>query len=155
MRTRAHADRLAVVALGGLVAAGVTIGPARAQAQADSGLVSVWRGVFTTEQAARGEAVYREWCASCHGPGLEGADMTPPLVGDAFTANWNQLTAGDLFERIRTTMPLDRPGAVRGQPNTDLIAFILKSNGWPPGTAELPRDLPTLKQITIESTPPK
>jgi cytochrome c len=123
-------------------------------AQPENGATSVWRGVFTVEQAARGESVYREWCASCHGPGLEGADMTPSLVGGAFTANWNQLSVGDLFERIRTTMPLDRPGAVRGQSNADLIAFILKSNAWPAGTSDLPRELAALKQITIESTRP-
>jgi S-disulfanyl-L-cysteine oxidoreductase SoxD len=122
--------------------------------QSEPGTTSVWRGVFTVEQAARGDAVYREWCASCHGPGLEGADMTPPLVGGAFTSNWNQLTVGDLFERIRTTMPLDRPGVVRGQQNADLVAFILKSNAWPAGTTELPRELVALKQITIEATRP-
>ena len=81
--------------------------------------------------------------------------MSPPLTGGAFTSNWNQLTVGDLFERIRTTMPLDRPGAVRGQQNADLIAFILKSNGWPAGAAELPRELTPLKQIAIETTAPK
>jgi S-disulfanyl-L-cysteine oxidoreductase SoxD len=123
-------------------------------AQSENGPTSVWGGVFTVEQAARGEGVYREWCASCHGPGLEGADMTPPLVGGAFTANWNQLNVGDLFERIRTTMPLDRPGTVRGQQNADVIAFILKYNAWPAGPSELPRELAALKQITIQSTKP-
>ena len=41
--------------------------------------------------------------------------MPPPLVGGAFTSNWNDLTVGDLFERIRTTMPLDTPGRLSRQ----------------------------------------
>ena len=74
---------------------------------------SVWDGVFTDEQAKRGEAAYRQECSNCHGAELEGGDMTPPLVGGGFTSNWNDLTLGDLFERIRLTMPLDNLASCR------------------------------------------
>jgi len=99
---------------------------------------SVWDGVYTAEQTRRGEAAYLQTCASCHGTALEGGDMTPPLVSGAFTSNWNDLTVGDLFDRIRTTMPLDNPGKLSRQQNADVIAFVLKANGWPAGTTELP-----------------
>ena len=112
---------------------------------------SVWTGVYTTEQAGRGETVYRTYCIACHGSELEGADMTPPLSGGSFTANWNDLTVGDLFERIRTTMPLDRPGVLSRQQNADVIAFILKANAWPAGMTELSRELAPLKTIRIQS----
>ena len=112
---------------------------------------SVWDGVYTDEQTRRGETAYLQSCAGCHGTALEGGDMTPPLVGGAFTSNWNDLTAGDLFERIRTTMPLDRPGRLSRQQNADVIAFILKANGWPAGMAELAPEAAALKQIRIES----
>ena len=112
---------------------------------------SVWDGVYTPEQAKRGESAYLQACASCHGTGLEGGDMTPPLVGGAFTSNWNDLTAGDLFERIRTTMPLDAPGRLSRPQTADVIAFILKANGWPAGTGELPADPGALKQVRIEA----
>jgi mono/diheme cytochrome c family protein len=115
---------------------------------------SVWTGVYTEEQAMRGEMVYRTYCIACHGPELEGADMTPPLSGGAFMANWNDLTAGDLFERIRLTMPLDRPGVLMRQQNADVIAFVLKKNGWPAGSTELSRELAPLKTIRIESVRP-
>ena len=42
---------------------------------------TVWDGVFTDEQARRGETAYRQECSNCHGPELEGGDMTPPLIG--------------------------------------------------------------------------
>ena len=112
---------------------------------------TVWDGVYTDEQTRRGETAYLSACASCHGTALEGGDMTPPLVGGVFTSNWNDLTVGDLFERIRTTMPLDTPGRLTRQQNADAIAFILKANGWPAGAQELPADPPALKQIRILS----
>ena len=124
------------------------------RAQQESG-ASVWNGVYTEEQARRGEIAYRQSCVNCHGPELEGADMTPPLTGGTFTSNWNDLTLGDLFERIRATMPLDKPGTLSRQQNADLVAFVLKANLWPAGTTELSRELGALKQIRIQSTRPE
>jgi mono/diheme cytochrome c family protein len=115
---------------------------------------SVWDGVYTAEQTRRGETAYLTACASCHGTSLEGGDMTPALVGGAFTSNWNDLTVGDLFERIRITMPLDNPGRLSRQQNADVIAFMLKANGWPAGTGDLASDLAQLKQIRIEAVRP-
>jgi mono/diheme cytochrome c family protein len=112
---------------------------------------SVWDGVFTDEQVNRGAASYQRECSNCHGAALEGGDMTPPLVGGGFTSNWNDLTLGDLFDRIRLTMPLDSPGKLSRQQNVDVIAFILKTNAWPSGTTELPPESGALKQIKIET----
>jgi S-disulfanyl-L-cysteine oxidoreductase SoxD len=122
-----------------------------AVAFAQSAGVSVWSGVFTDEQVKRGAASYQRECSSCHGAALEGGDMTPPLVGGGFTSNWNDLTLGDLFERIRLTMPLDSPGKLSRQQNVDVIAFILKSNAWPSGATELPPEAGALKQIKVEA----
>ena len=72
---------------------------------------SVWAGVYTGEQANRGAVLYREACASCHGPTLLGGEMAPALVGTDFMSNWNGLTVGDLVERIRVSMPQNDPGA--------------------------------------------
>jgi mono/diheme cytochrome c family protein len=114
---------------------------------------SVWDGVYTAEQTRRGETAYLQTCASCHGTALEGGDMTPPLVGGAFTSNWNDLTVGDLFDRIRTTMPLDNPGRLSRTQTADVIAFVLKANNWPAGPTELPADS-ALKQIRIAAVKP-
>jgi S-disulfanyl-L-cysteine oxidoreductase SoxD len=115
---------------------------------------SVWAGVYTAAQVARGDVAYGQECASCHGTALEGGDMTPALVGGGFTSNWNDLSVGDLFERIRVTMPLDRPGKLTRQQNADVIAFLLNANGWPEGKADLVPELGALKQIRIQSTKP-
>jgi S-disulfanyl-L-cysteine oxidoreductase SoxD len=111
---------------------------------------SVKDGVYSEEQAKRGEVVYAETCANCHGEHLEGIDMSPALVGSTFSSNWNTLTIGDLFDRIRTTMPMDRPGTITPQQNADVIAFMLKANQYPAGTSELPNTVTPLKTIAIE-----
>jgi len=115
---------------------------------------SVWDGVYTDAQAKRGEAIYYERCAACHGSDLEGGDMTPALVGGVFTSNWNDLSVGDLFERIRISMPLDRPSSLSRQQTADVVGFLFKANRWPAGATELPRDLEPLKEITIQAVKP-
>ena len=141
-RTRSNAATVS------MLIAGLTLGWSVAMQSAGT---SVWDGVFTDEQAKRGGAAYQQECASCHGTALEGGDMTPPLVGGGFTSNWNDLTLGDLFERIRLTMPLDRPGKLSRQQTVDVIAFMLKANSWPAGDTEIPADLAALKQVRIEA----
>ena len=113
---------------------------------------SVWDGIYSEAQATRGEGAYVQYCVSCHGSRLEGGEMSPPLAGVTFTANWSDLTVGELFERIRTTMPLNRPEVLSRQQNADVTAFILKANKWPSGSADMPADLAALETIRIHAT---
>jgi len=116
---------------------------------------TVWDGVYTEDQAKRGEGVYAKECASCHGSELTGGESAPALAGDSFFANWNGLTLGDLFERIRVSMPQNAPGSLSRQQNADILAFILKVNQFPTGKTELDRQTDILKQIKFDSTKPK
>jgi len=115
---------------------------------------SQWDGVYTMEQAGRGEKLYAEQCASCHGDALTGGEMAPALVGGEFTANWNDLSLGDLFERIRISMPQDNPGSLTRQQNADVLAFMLSRGGYPAGKMDLPTELPALRQVTFLATKP-
>jgi len=110
---------------------------------------TVWDGVYNEEQSKRGEAVYAGMCANCHGAELEGIDMSPALSGGTFSSNWSELTVGDLAERIRISMPSDRPGTMTRAQVSDVTAFLLKANKFPTGTAELPQEVPFLRQIRI------
>jgi cytochrome c len=116
---------------------------------------SVWDGVYTADQAKRGEAMYAKECASCHGTELTGGESAPALAGDSFFSNWNGLTVGDLFERMRVSMPQNEPGSLSRQQNADILAFILKVNQFPTGKTELDRQTDVLKQIKFEATKPK
>ena len=115
---------------------------------------TVWDGIYNAEQAQRGRAVFLESCSTCHGRDLEGADMTPPLTGGAFMANWDGLTVGDLADRIRISMPLNSPGSLSRQQNADVIAYIFQFNQFPSGKDELPREALAMKQILFKAARP-
>lgn len=115
---------------------------------------TVWDGVFNEDQAKRGSSIFIDECSVCHGRDLEGADMTPALTGAGFMSNWDGLTIGDLVDRIRTTMPLNRPGALTRQQNADVVAYILRVNQFPAGKDELPRDAQSQKQIVFKAVRP-
>jgi mono/diheme cytochrome c family protein len=115
---------------------------------------SVWDGIYTEAQATRGQAVYSDQCASCHGLALNGGESAPPLTGGEFLSNWNGLTVGDLFDRIRTSMPADRPGSLTRQKAADVLAHILSVNQFPAGKTELDTRSEYLKQISLEAQKP-
>jgi mono/diheme cytochrome c family protein len=112
---------------------------------------SVWDGVYTEEQANRGKQGYADQCASCHGPELTGGEMAPALAGGEFMAGWDGLTVGDLFERIRISMPQNSPGSLSNAQNADILAFMLASNKFPTGSTELAKDAMILKTIKFEA----
>jgi mono/diheme cytochrome c family protein len=124
------------------------------QAQESAQTRSVWDGVYTDEQAKRGEEVYRKECAACHGDMLTGGESAPPLTGGVFQANWNGLTLGDLFDRIRKTMPQTKPGHLTRQQDADVLAFMLSINRFPAGKTELYRQSEMLKEIRFETKKP-
>jgi S-disulfanyl-L-cysteine oxidoreductase SoxD len=115
---------------------------------------SIWDGVYTDEQANRGKALYSENCASCHGSELTGGEMAPPLSGGEFMAGWDGLTVGDLFERIRISMPQNAPGSLSGQQNADILSFVFNANKFPAGQTELPKEAGILKTIKFETKKP-
>ncbi len=112
---------------------------------------SVWNGIYTEEQANRGQASYEASCAACHGADLSGGDEAPLLVGGEFVWTWNGLTVGALFERIRKTMPVEEPGSVSRQEKADILAFILSVNEFPSGDSELASRTSTLGRISFEA----
>ena len=127
--------------------------PAAAPAQ-EPAKKSVWDGVYTKEQAQRGEALYLQNCAPCHGPTLAGAELAPPLTGAEFSANWDKLTVGDLFERIRISMPADDPSKLSATQKADIVAQILSVGKFPAGEMELAKEPQVLSQIQYLATKP-
>jgi mono/diheme cytochrome c family protein len=115
---------------------------------------SIWDGIYTEEQATRGQALYAQECASCHGGELTGGEMAPPLAGGEFLAGWDGLTIGDLFERIRISMPQNSPGSLSGQQNADILAYMFTANKFPAGTTEMPKEAGILKTIKFEVKKP-
>jgi len=115
---------------------------------------TVWDSVYSANQAARGETAYAKGCARCHGAALTGGDQATPLTGPAFLGNWNGQSLIDLQQRIKTTMPSDSIGIYDQKFITDVVAFMLKANGFPAGQAELSTENDSLKTIVIRASRP-
>ena len=113
---------------------------------------TVWDGVYTDAQAARGKKLYIASCAACHQEGLQGADLAPALKGDEFLLLWNDKPIGEFVDRVANTMPQDAPGSLTPQENADIVAYILQVNRFPAGSTELPTDAGLQKNIAIART---
>jgi hypothetical protein len=106
---------------------------------------SVLQGVYSEEQATRGDGEHQANCTTCH--------STENYAGDAFVKAWVGRTAFDLFDQLKTTMPEDNPGGLSAQQYTDIIAYIFKVNGYPAGAEALPADPEALRLVKIEAKP--
>jgi len=116
---------------------------------------SVWDGVYSAEQAKRGQARYNTQCASCHGQSLEGGESAPPLAGGEFLSNWSGLSVGELFDRTRSTMPQSKPGSLSREANAEILAYVLSANQFPAGKTDMPQASEVLKEIQIQATKPE
>ena len=115
---------------------------------------SVWDKVYSGAQAKRGQAMYLRECAPCHGDDLRGSGPAPALGPDDFLFLWENRTVGDLFERIRTRMPPDRPDSLPPEAYRDVVAFLLSASMFPAGEQDLDADAAGLQQIHIFAKPP-
>ena len=133
---------LAVAAATFLIAASISI-----EAQAPP---TVQDGVFSDAQATRGQALYTQRCAGCHGPALAGA-QAPPLAGSAFTFKWRKEPLSALFIKIRYTMPPnpapDATPRLTPAEGADLVAHVLKTNGFPAGKTDFATSDATASRI--------
>jgi quinoprotein glucose dehydrogenase len=117
-------------------------------------------GVFTAEQARRGQAAYTGPCDRCHGYKLDGAsddpDMlpAPPVAGAKFLRQWNGRSLAALFEYLRVTMPANNPGYLSDAEVADIVAYMLSTSGLPAGNAPLPPDRAALADVVIVSQAP-
>jgi len=117
---------------------------------AENVTTSVWEGVYTKAQAARGKARYFTSCAVCHGPQLQGDSDSPELAGKSFMKRWSDQSVATLFAYASSQMPVGRPGSLGVQGYADVIAHILATNGFPDGQRDLPASEQALEHIIIE-----
>ncbi len=114
---------------------------------------SVQDGVYTRDQAARGQKEYGVFCASCHAGDLTGTNSgdsgAPPLRGEKFMAGSD---ANALFTLIRMNMPRDAPSQLSDQQYLDVMAYLFQQNGFPAGNDELTANAERLRGIKIVKT---
>jgi alcohol dehydrogenase (cytochrome c) len=108
---------------------------------------------YTQAQAQQGQAVYLEHCASCHGQNLDDGAFGPPLKGVDFREKWGSPSAEGLFSFTSTQMPPDRPGTLGDAVYAQLLAYMLRENGAPAGTRELPANPEALRALAAPDWP--
>lgn len=100
-------------------------------------------GVYTTEQAERGQVVFWGSCNRCH--------STSEWSHPAFLGRRAGRSVGDFFNLIYEKMPPSAP--LPEEEYADVIAYMLHLNGLPPGGEELPTEDAELRTIVIELPP--
>jgi mono/diheme cytochrome c family protein len=100
---------------------------------------TVWDGVFTSAQVARGREAYALHCSSCHSEDLSGLSG-PALKGQQFIDNWREDSVKSLFTFIQTAMPRRAPASLTEAMYVDIVAHILGENMFPAGSQELRTD---------------
>jgi len=94
---------------------------------------TVWDGVFTAEQAARGKTIFAAACTDCHGANLSAPNRLP-LKGEVFLNHWMEGGLEALFARVQS-MP--NRANLNENAHLDVLAFLLDANGFPAGSREL------------------
>ena len=120
-----------------LAVAGLSFAVVAGAAGAQESGTTVWNGVYTAEQAERGEAVYKSHCLSCHQADFSGTEEASALSGEPFMESWREDTVGNLYTRIRNLMPFDEPATLSDDAYLDSVAYLLQVNGFPAGSREL------------------
>jgi mono/diheme cytochrome c family protein len=95
---------------------------------------TVWDGAYTEAQAERGTQMFSASCGNCHSLSPSGnRSLTTP----AFLTRYTQRSVGDLLTFVTTNMPNGSGNSLSPSTYSDIVAFLLKSNGLPPGSTEL------------------
>jgi S-disulfanyl-L-cysteine oxidoreductase SoxD len=110
--------------------------------EAQAPTISVKAGVYSAAQAARGQALYRSKCASCHAPNR--------FTDDFFYQSFAGKPLWDMFDVISDSMPEDNPGSLKKEEYADVIAYLLQLNRFPTGASDLPADKDALSAILME-----
>lgn len=133
----------------GLLSAAIWLSASDIAAFAQSNTGPGQAGLYSEEQAVRGQSLYYEHCLDCHGETLAGLDQAPPLAGPQFSGIWEGEPLGALVDRIDAMPPSD-PGRLTLADNVAILAYMLWYNGLPIGDSPLTDEKGVLASIPFE-----
>jgi mono/diheme cytochrome c family protein len=102
---------------------------------------------YSSDQAQRGQIEYYENCAECHGAEAQG-HIGPALVGDDGNLQWE--TVQYVYQFTTAQMPVGNAGALPKSTYLDIMAFLMKAHGNPPGEKPLTDAVANASQATFE-----
>lgn len=126
-----------------------SIGQIVVAAPAASATAPATHGADVDSQVQRGRTLYENTCGACHGADLAGRDQSPALAGSAFLGRWQNRTVGDLFEKIRATMPPTSPGGRTAREYADVVGYLLRANDLQVAKEPLGEDVSALGNLPL------
>ena len=93
-------------------------------AQSTDSTTTVWQGVYTEAQAARGQSEYTTHCANCHRDDLSGYNDI--LKGRRFMEKNRESSLHLFFDKTKTTMPRGAPATLSDKAYVDIVSYVLK-----------------------------
>ena len=95
--------------------------------------------LYTKAQALRGAQIYAQKCVACHGQNMQGT-AAPSVAGTDFltTAQRNKWTLEIIRYIVFTLMPRNAPSSLGPQESAAVMAYLLASDCYPPGTTPFP-----------------
>ena len=145
MKTASIVSAVRVSALGApLIALFVVVGAARATPASDQSQRTTRDQVYTSAQANRGEALYKDLCQSCH--------PTATYTGNVFLT-WQGRTLAELLEFLQEKMPKNDPGSLTEEEYAEVIAYLLRLNALPAAATPLASTNKPLQSIRIDVIP--
>jgi mono/diheme cytochrome c family protein len=104
---------------------------------------------FSAEQAAKGQALYREHCQICHGTSLANGQFGTPLRGSYFRNRWAGKSVGELLQFTMESMPPDRKGELPHEEYAAMLAFILFRNDIAESEQAMAADSTALQDVIL------
>lgn len=98
-------------------------------------------GVYTEDQADKGETLYAQHCLLCH----DKKYFRPVLK------RWEGQPIGVLYTVLSTSMPESNPGFLTEKEYVDILAYILSLSRYAPGDTELDYKDGALNELTVEA----
>ncbi len=108
-------------------------------------LASIPAPPYTDAQATKGQILFYERCAECHGASLEG-EIGPALSGAGSNVQWE--TVSYVWQYMTAHMPAGDAGGMTTEEYLEILAFLLKAHGHAPASA------PLTERAALESKAP-
>lgn len=99
--------------------------------------------VVPAAQAQRGQNAFLGSCTACH--------SSSEFSDTAFQTRWRNRTAADLFDLMSATMPEDAPNSLPAERYVEIVAYILRLNGFEASGTQDAWDLSALAGVGLAS----
>lgn len=144
MRWRQCVSPVSLACVAGYAAAFLALAGQSPDIHGDDAHKTVWSGIYSSEQAARGATLYAEACSRCHREDLSGYSG---LRGEKFIDNWREDRLTSLWTRVSKTMPAGAPGSLSEKEYLDILAYILQANDFPAGEELKAQNLDSIRFV--------